>query len=129
MGAPFSPRSGHPRSFCKNKISNEFLNLIQYFYSILNFLKLILDIKYLKICLFEGDMIFQSTTYYTCWILDIWLAWVLKKLFLSTIQPWIHFLCDIDTLKYVCDFFYDFIWSFIIFFKNSFMHISFSYLI
>ena len=39
------------------------------------------------------------------------------KIFLSTIRPWIHFLCDIDTLNYVCDFLYDFMWSFIIIFK------------
>ena len=39
------------------------------------------------------------------------------KIFLSTIRPWIHFLCDIDTFNYVFDFLYDFMWSFIIFKK------------
>ena len=36
------------------------------------------------------------------------------KIFLSSIQPWINFLCDIETFKYICDFFYAFMWSFII---------------
>ena len=31
------------------------------------------------------------------------------KIFLSTIRPWIHFLCDIDTVKYVCDHLFYFI--------------------
>ena len=45
------------------------------------------------------------------------IRFILLKIFLSTIRPRIYFLCDIDILKYVCDFFYDFIGSFIIFFK------------
>ena len=36
------------------------------------------------------------------------------KVFLSTIRPWIIFLCDMDTLNSVCDFLYDFMWLFII---------------
>ena len=51
------------------------------------------------------------------------------KIFLSTIQPWIHFLCDIDTLKYVCDFFFNDLMDHLLFLKNSFMQDSFSYLI
>ena len=42
------------------------------------------------------------------------ISWSILKIFLNTIGPWIYFYCDIDTLNDVCDFFYDFIWSFII---------------
>ena len=57
------------------------------------------------------------------------IRFIVLKIFLSTIRPRIYFSCDIDILKYVCDFFYDFIGSFIIFKKNSFMHVTFPYLI
>ena len=76
-GAPFSPNSGHPRSFCKNKIPDDFLNLIQYFFLNSRLLEIdISHIKYFKICLFEGDMFFQIRTYCTCWILGVYLAWL-----------------------------------------------------
>ena len=45
------------------------------------------------------------------------ISWSVLKIFLSTPQPWIYFSYDIDTLKDVCDFFYDFMSSLIIFKK------------
>ena len=46
MGAPFSPSSRHRRPFCKNKIPDDFLNLIQYFF--LNSRLLEIDIRHIK---------------------------------------------------------------------------------
>ena len=48
MRAQFSPSYGHLKSFSNNKITVGFLNLIQYFFLILDFLKLILDILNIK---------------------------------------------------------------------------------
>ena len=56
------------------------------------------------------------------------IRFIVLKIFLSTIRPRTYFLYDIDILKYVCDFFYDFI-GYLLFFKNPFMHVTFPYLI
>ena len=66
-GPPFSPSSGHPKSFSKNKILEIFFKFDSIFF--LNYRLLKIDIrynKYKKICLFEGDMIFQIRTYCAC---------------------------------------------------------------
>ena len=44
LGILFSPGYGHLKYFCKNKLLDELLNFTWYFYLILNFLKLNLDI-------------------------------------------------------------------------------------
>ena len=75
--------------------------------------------KYWKMCLFEGDVIFLNP-YLLCMMESRYMiSWSILKIFLNTIQPWIYFSYDIDTLKNVCDFLYDFIWCFIIFLKKK----------
>ena len=43
LGVLFSSGFGHLKCFCKNKLLNDLVNIIRYFYLILDFLKLILD--------------------------------------------------------------------------------------
>ena len=73
-------------------------------------------------CLFEGDVIFLNP-YLLCMMESRYMiSWSILKIFLNTIKPWIYFSYDIDTLKNVCDFLYDFIWCFIIIFFKKIMH-------
>ena len=48
------------------------------------------------------------------------MSWSVLKIFLSTTRPWIYFSYNIEFLNDVCDFLYNFMWSFIIFLKNSY---------
>ena len=50
------------------------------------------------------------------------------KIFFSTTQPWIYFLCDIDTLNDVCDFFVLICVMSYNSLKNSFMHVTIFFL-
>ena len=56
---------------------------------------------------FEGDMFFSKS--YLLHMLNSGhlISLSVLKIFLSTIQLQICFLCDINTLNYVCDFLYD----------------------
>ena len=114
-GTSFSHSSRHLRSFGKIKILEDFLKLIQYFF--LNYKLLEIDFRHkiLENMHFWGRYDFSKLCLLRMLEFVHLIRFILLKIFLSTIQPRISFLCDIDILKYVCDFFYDFIWSFIIF--------------
>ena len=118
-GSLFSPNFGDPRSFCKNEIIDDFLNLIQYFFLHFRLLEInFRHIKYLKNMFFWARYDF-SNSYLLCMMDSGHLnRWSVLKILLSTTRPWIHFLCDIDTLMDVCDFLYNFMWRLIIFFKK-----------